>query len=208
MNQIVMSISGSGFPRDTGTVFEATFSAGSFFQEGSEERYGFRLLLPGHYVGYFDSGVMSADFEFDIEPIPDSLLSDWSCLCSIRKCLMRHVSTLSQATTDSVHTCTDYFISKPAYFPWRNEAIYYGLQYFSTRLNMRNIDSTYCIQLLQVFANEENAQVELIISSAQNNFKRLYPGGSDERLLRFSETTGRNDLIEAARKNWEESRKP
>ncbi|MDD5087897.1 MAG: hypothetical protein PHI18_03745 [bacterium] len=179
-------------------------SASNFFQEDSEIEYGFRHLLPGHYVGYFDAGIMSPDFEFDIDPVPDSLLSEWQQFSYINKSLNRHVMTITPATADSVHECLITFLDKAGGSLWRKESLRRGLFFYSTRIGrpLQSDDSTFCMEMLRAYGLEENTTANQVFDCAFN----LFAPGSDNAkamalICAFAERIGRQDVIEVAKQH-------
>ena len=120
---------GTHFPMDTGIVFNDTCQYSMAYWDNCEEyrRTGFGYLSPGRYVGYFDCGVVSPDFEFAIDPIPDSLRWVWDEYSRMRRAELLPNHRYVQADQDTIIAILRNFMARPVGSLWRKEALRTGV---------------------------------------------------------------------------------
>jgi len=185
--------------------YESVFSIGDFSTKRSEALYGFPHLMPGHYIGYFDQGILSPDFEFDVDPFPDSLQSDWSKLCVLKSSLfMDRMISATLTTMDSLRMLTDNFMSKPVGSLWREEALTSALRIFSSLIisghySWPTDDSLYCVTILSALARDPDILPGVIVGASRKTiFRRMDGQQAASMILNFVQRFGRQDLIDRA----------
>jgi hypothetical protein len=190
------------------SVYEIAFNLESYKQVKAFKDYGIELLLPGKYTGYFDDGITSNEFEFTIDPLPDSLLSDWSAYCRIDNFLDRRSETYSSAMEDSVRNYSQFFLQLPANSIWRKEALQKALLLFRYfRYDWQVGDSLFCENMLLGLASETKMNAGDLASTALNSlYIKLDRQVAFQQILSLARRSGRLDFIRVAEERVADSK--
>jgi hypothetical protein len=118
--------------RDSANYFEGQASGvfGCFYSPNAIRDFGWNFLYPGHYVGYFDDGILSPDFSFNIDPFPDSLQVVWNALCHANR-QFENGRWDDRRPLDSALTMLRFFCNRPVGSLWRIDGIASGLSTIS-----------------------------------------------------------------------------
>jgi hypothetical protein len=158
-----------GFFRDSARTFEGNFAVDCFWDRDDRPYSAFRYLSPGHYEGVFDGGTMTAQFSFDIDPVPDSLQSVWETFSQLQRLHLRYNHPRERLDVDSALAIMRTFIARPMGSMWRKEALSSGLGILQTpqRSYPRSLsDSLICDSSLYALADEPEQPVEGTVNEA------------------------------------------
>jgi hypothetical protein len=189
-----------------GTQFDGSFQAnGSFFSKGSWDLAGFHYLFPGHYTAWMDAGIISPEYSFTIEPIPDSLQSRWTQYSLIKR-LFAHFDFRNgrRQDIDDAHDLVSPFIPLPAGSIFRKEALEAGLDMYGLYRAAGNYysftDSTFARLLIDNLELEVDCPPETIVILAGNSICQGENLAETAVLFRaFADQVRRDDVATQAR---------
>jgi hypothetical protein len=195
-----------GFHRpQVGSVFEdSLFLSGSFYNNEILGRCGISAFLPGHYIGYFDMGLVSPDFEFDVDPVPDSLAEDWNTLCMLGQHRYDTRGTDVESVLDSATTALRNVLIHPPLYPLRKENLSAGIRVFGVLRNgWRPSDSLFCVTLITEFAKEPGIAIERMMSAITSVlFKDLESAEKKDQMTSFVRSLSRPDLLRVVQSRY------
>ena len=182
-----------------------TLSLSGFFLQSAKEQLGFLTLNPGHYVGYFDDGIISPFFDFDIDSVPDSLQAFWNAYCVIKrinydKMFSRDSQHDSQTTgtqyMDSVRSAIQLFLANPQRAKFlRTSSMYYALKFLSENDNsQQSSDKQIFDQIATALFNEHVVRKDLLFSKLSTYLVR-----HSETLENYIQAMGDQALTDSAR---------
>ncbi len=174
---------GFGIIPDTNTAFSGSFQlTENFWDESARLRDGFKYLLPGHYEGYFDLGILSNVFEFEVNPVPDTLTQDWTVFCRTRILIHDYPnrSPLPDNGSELIENIR-HFLSLPIGTPWRTEVLMDAMNlYQNSRQHWTEDDSLRCAELIDALVLEPTAIPARVLAAAAFT---IFKGGSIQESL-------------------------
>ncbi|RPH94540.1 hypothetical protein EHM69_07055 [candidate division KSB1 bacterium] len=214
INHLILKLGDGSTIEDSGTVFEGSFKMFRWGNQRSEEEYGFRHLLPGRYTGYFDSGVVSPDFTFTIDPIPDSLVTEWHILRELSNIapLGSSPSPISKREAlERVSELLPTILARPRNAIFRPEELDAALLVFSLERDYWTTqDSTLCaVALTEVIRERDVLYTGLVVRAQGTIFLNLFQPDDQSRMNQamqeFADSVGVSKFSQEVRR-WVEQR--
>ncbi|MDD5087862.1 MAG: hypothetical protein PHI18_03565 [bacterium] len=191
-----------------GREFRDTLELNTFWSVNSGPPSGFYHLTPGHYVGYFDYGVMSNEFEFEIEEPRASLQPLWDSYSRLKMISDRYWGLGSftggysspelnaPQLLDSLWSYCAPLIAQPSGSIWRANAI--GVSWClmgKYREAWRPVDSLHCEELLIAHMSEyPDRPNSVLILAAATLFRNFTAEELEPALRSYAERKGLTDF--------------
>jgi len=167
-----------------------------FGQNESEDTFGFRHLLPGHYEGFFDFGYVSPVFEFDVLSVPDTIQSAWADFQWIQANRFKYSSRSSSAILDSTLLLAPRLISSP----WRVEGLSSALSICGFNRDIWSASDSLSTQqlLIQLASIEDAPPGYVILSVLKTVLAKVEESDQPDALDKWCKKFGNQKLLVAA----------
>jgi hypothetical protein len=185
--------------------YRGTVRLAEWGSQTSLDNFGFRHLLPGRYTGYFDRGIVSPEFEFDVDPVPDSLRASFQLLARVKNMTARGGGFHGDALSETARVM-DEIVSLPTGGPYKSEITAAAIRvYWFNRNLWSSADSLLCVRLLNAMANDTTIKPASVITGAYNTiFNRLRGEQTIQAMNEFANAMGNPRLMEKVRRWTEE----